>query len=102
LSRNEVRFAGSFRCEVPAFHRGVFEAFTRYGRLIAWARQFGAMTAPKTLGEEKTTGKKLTSLAEVRSTCGPQAELRQNAAPGAILARRFRERRPAVQPYFDH
>jgi hypothetical protein len=76
LSRNEVRFAGSFRCEVPAFHRGVFEAFACYGRLMAWARLPGRNDCAKTLDEEKKkTGKKLTSLAEGRSTCGPQADL---------------------------
>ena len=41
---------------------------TRYGSLIAWARQLGrndcASILQKTLDEEKTTDKKLTSLAE--------------------------------------
>ena len=40
----------------------------RYGSLIAWARQLGrndcASLLQKTLDEEKTTDKKLTSLAE--------------------------------------
>ena len=40
----------------------------RYGSLIAWARQLGrndcAAVLQKTLDEEKTTDKKLTSLAE--------------------------------------
>ena len=41
---------------------------TRYGSLIAWARQLGrndcASILQKTLDEEKTTDTKLTSLAE--------------------------------------
>jgi ferritin-like metal-binding protein YciE len=41
---------------------------TRYGSLVAWARQLGrndcAAVLQKTLDEEKTTDKKLTSLAE--------------------------------------
>jgi ferritin-like metal-binding protein YciE len=41
---------------------------TRYGSLIAWAKQLGrkdcAEVLPQTLDEEKVTDKKLTTLAE--------------------------------------
>ena len=53
----------------PMFHRDVFE-ITRYGSLIAWAKQLGrsdcAMVLQKTLDEERATDKKLTTLAESR------------------------------------
>ncbi len=43
---------------------------TRYGSLVAWARQLGrndcAAVLQKTLDEEKATDKKLTTLAESR------------------------------------
>ena len=43
---------------------------TRYGSLIAWARQLGrndcASVLQKTLEEERATDKKLTTLAESR------------------------------------
>ena len=60
---------------------------TRYGSLIAWAKQLGrndcASVLQKTLDEEKAADMKLTSSRRARSTCGRPANLamrRQNAA----------------------
>ena len=83
---------------------------TRYGSLIAWARQLGrndcAGILQKTLDEEKVTDKKLTALAEGKVNLrGGElvifGVLRQNAAR-EFFARRFCVAgRVPLQTYFD-
>ena len=59
---------------------------TRYGTLIAWAKQLGrsdcAAVLPKNLKEEKATDKKLTEIAESRD----QPAGRRIAAPSGTAA----------------